>query len=547
MAFEQSIARLVSLIDSDSEVYGAIFNRLLDGGIQEGIGYLGRDQLSQLLTTIILPSNLTRDRGWQDSPRTSPGVQPGSDTMNGVSLDVVRSFFDSVFINTEVQSAANIAQEVNQTDWRSSEESSSLLLFTLCASDRISSLFYLALAGSALSQYALRVMTVDPCAGYLLAQWTFESSPQDGSHFTESGLANLRTPTGAPNPFPSSYATSWTANPDAVVDGGGARFSAEAIKLREQWIERLTSPVDSNPLGLLQQSWKARLNAEADSQLATLIRINEQFNLNSSSLYSRTDADLVDKLTRLGQSYKAIADVAGSSDPEVSITGVVGVVPTSGVTGTPPTSLDQLLSIRNGEQGKVNTFGGRQLLLSSDRIILNTRTDYLMLFGGAGVAISSPGSINIDAEGAATIFGEDGVFLGLPNKGNPVTSNNSDLEYEPLVLGSKLSDLIEDLILTLRNATILGPTGAAYFAEDTLDELAKIQARLPEIMSTYAYVDGQSYESRDPQPESKPAEQQTANPQSSSTPVAQETTTATSDLSTLADYYVTNPLYQDPI
>ena len=172
--------------------------------------------------------------------------------------------------------------------------------------------------------------------------------------------------------------------------------------------------------------------------------------------------------------------------------------------------LNVLLSLKDGGGGKVNNYGGSQVLINSDRLIMNARTDYLMLFGQSGVAIASPGNVNIDAEDGVTIFGEDGLFLGVPGKGSatgnetpPKTKADPTLDnaYEPLVLGTKLANLIEDLLVILKNATILTPVGNGYFREDVMYELACLQARLPEMLSTFGYVDGFSHEPTDPAPE----------------------------------------------
>jgi hypothetical protein len=130
-----------------------------------------------------------------------------------------------------------------------------------------------------------------------------------------------------------------------------------------------------------------------------------------------------------------------------------------------------------------------------------------MIFGQQGIVLSSKGNINLDADDAITAFGENGVFIGVPGKGKSIEDGNGnkkipktkadptvDQNYEPLVLGIKLANLIEDLLITLKNATLLTPVGKGYFREDVMYELACIQARIPEILSTYAYVDGISHE-----------------------------------------------------
>lgn len=172
--------------------------------------------------------------------------------------------------------------------------------------------------------------------------------------------------------------------------------------------------------------------------------------------------------------------------------------------------LNNLLSLKDANGSKVNNYAGSQVIINSDRLIFNARTDFLMLFGQTGVALASPGNINIDAEDSVTIFGEEGLFLGVPGKGEATKNEKApqtkadpttDNDYEPLVLGTKLANLIEDLIVVLKNATILTPVGKGYLREDVMYDLACLQARIPEILSTYGYIDGISHESVDPAPE----------------------------------------------
>lgn len=218
--------------------------------------------------------------------------------------------------------------------------------------------------------------------------------------------------------------------------------------------------------------------------------------------------------------------------------------------------LNVLLSLKDGNGTKRNNFGGSQVLINSDRIILNSRADYLMLFGESGVAISSPGNVNIDADDAITIYGDDGLFLGVPGKGASTGNTKSpntkadatiDNEYEPLVLGTKLANLLEDFLVIMKNATILTPVGKAYFREDTMYELACLQSRIPEMLSTYGYVDGISHESVDPPP--TPPKTVTEAPTSLTGTVAGTFTgTASSDSLTNsgASTTITNPLSNQP-
>jgi hypothetical protein len=154
-------------------------------------------------------------------------------------------------------------------------------------------------------------------------------------------------------------------------------------------------------------------------------------------------------------------------------------------------STNQALNVLVSGNQKINNFIGPQVLLSSDRIVLNTREDYLMLFGGAGVSIESGvGSVNIESNQTVTLFGEEGLYLGVPNKGRTIqTSFKEEITYdasgyEPVVLGKKLEKLLDDFLFAIINS----------ITQETIDKLTQVKDRLPEILSTNVYVDGVSYE-----------------------------------------------------
>lgn len=152
-------------------------------------------------------------------------------------------------------------------------------------------------------------------------------------------------------------------------------------------------------------------------------------------------------------------------------------------------------------------------LVNANRVIINSKEDYTMLFGQAGVAISSPNKVNIDSDSSITLFGMNNLYLGVPGKGTPrpdsdnpmkpqkvsngkklKSSPTKDFDYEPLVLGLKLTNWLDDLVQVLKNAVLLTPVGRGYFREDTQYDLLSLQARLTEMLSTYAFIDGFSHE-----------------------------------------------------
>lgn len=175
-------------------------------------------------------------------------------------------------------------------------------------------------------------------------------------------------------------------------------------------------------------------------------------------------------------------------------------------------SVDQLLAI---DHANTNTYKpdatGGGIFLNSDRIVINAKEDYSMLFGQKGVAIASPNQVNIDAGKTITLFGRGEVFIGLPNRGKQVDDDlnqkrkpgktvgdpTPDELYEPLLLGLKLVNLVEDLISTIQNMEIASPTGTSLLQPSSIAKFELLKVRLPEILSNYAYMDGISHEQVD--------------------------------------------------
>tara|TARA_R110000803_G_scaffold1756_2_gene5715 strand:+ start:8249 stop:9211 length:963 start_codon:yes stop_codon:yes gene_type:complete len=173
-------------------------------------------------------------------------------------------------------------------------------------------------------------------------------------------------------------------------------------------------------------------------------------------------------------------------------------------------SVDVQLGIdASGKNTYIPSAAGGSLLLNSDRVIINAKEDYAMLFGQKGVAIASPKEVNIDSQTTVTLFGHERVYIGLPNAGGdqkeatkrtkPQTVGHptQDELYEPLVLGIKLANLLEDFIVTLETAKFATPVGDAVFQPSSTKQLELIKVRIPEILSNYGYVDGISHEKID--------------------------------------------------
>ena len=136
-------------------------------------------------------------------------------------------------------------------------------------------------------------------------------------------------------------------------------------------------------------------------------------------------------------------------------------------------SVDSLLGIDASGNTVYSSGVLGSALLNSSRIIINAKQQYAMLFGEKGVVIASPNRVNIDAGESITLasYGDSntpkspngGLFLGLPNRGlRYVTETQAqigvtkgdrtpDQAYEPLILGLKLANWIEDFLIVLKN------------------------------------------------------------------------------------------------
>ncbi len=205
-------------------------------------------------------------------------------------------------------------------------------------------------------------------------------------------------------------------------------------------------------------------------------------------------------------------------------------------------TLDQILKIVSSGDGKSkanNYTEGSTIIINSDRLILNSKKDFVFLCGKEGVAISSPNRIHIDCDDDLYLFSKTEVYLGLPARGekydfddekqNPTPKNKAqatkNVPYEPMVLGLKLANLLQDLIVLMKNAVMVGNSGQVFMSTQMMYNLACLQARVPEIMSSYAYIDGVSHDNVDDEPP-QPADLVTGADGSATTPGSPTSPTA---------------------
>ena len=80
-------------------------------------------------------------------------------------------------------------------------------------------------------------------------------------------------------------------------------------------------------------------------------------------------------------------------------------------------------------------YKGKQIIVSSGRVIVHAKTDGVFLFGKKNVGISSGGEIHLDANGEVFI---DAPKISLGSKIDP----NSMVGLEPVLLGYKTNQIL---------------------------------------------------------------------------------------------------------
>jgi hypothetical protein len=125
-----------------------------------------------------------------------------------------------------------------------------------------------------------------------------------------------------------------------------------------------------------------------------------------------------------------------------------------------------------------------QAIINSDRVVLNSKRDEVMIFAKTNIELNTKNIINLNADERVHL-NSNTVFLG--------TVNNS-LPTEPLVLGDKLNTLLENLLDSLYSfgtslSTVVGsPEGAPAMdinsaAESLLNDIDRINDNLEGILS----------------------------------------------------------------
>ena len=89
-----------------------------------------------------------------------------------------------------------------------------------------------------------------------------------------------------------------------------------------------------------------------------------------------------------------------------------------------------------------NTYQGNQVIINSDRLLFNAKTDSILLFSDKAIGFSTNGSFNFDTGDNINknkfIVNSPNIYLGL--------NSNKELPTEPAVLGNQLGNLLSDIL-----------------------------------------------------------------------------------------------------
>ena len=249
-------------------------------------------KLIQLLNNVVIPVIQLWEGGWTDHPNDSGGA-----TMRGVILKTFKETFDQLFINTNIPVVKAAAQSFNakHPNWRQDDIVGKQILFELNSNARIAGLWIILFFSSKACRYPLAIMTEDPFLGFFLAECCWGTGP------------------GVYGPRRCNYDAvakeyGWNGNPSSFalfcVNLGprSAEFATKLVEKRVQWIMRISAPGSKN--AVFRKGWLNRLiNDSKNSNIATLIKINELFNLNSKNTYVFSGNES-QHLKQKGQTYK---------------------------------------------------------------------------------------------------------------------------------------------------------------------------------------------------------------------------------------------------
>ena len=119
--------------------------------------------------------------------------------------------------------------------------------------------------------------------------------------------------------------------------------------------------------------------------------------------------------------------------------------------------------------------GESQIILNSDRLILNAKKDTAFLNAEKSISLSTKGTINLNC-GQATIIDGPEIHLGVGSS-------------EKGVLGDQLVNLLRELLNALQTADIVTPVGPGLAGPSAQADFSGLMAKLDTILCEKVWVE----------------------------------------------------------
>jgi hypothetical protein len=131
---------------------------------------------------------------------------------------------------------------------------------------------------------------------------------------------------------------------------------------------------------------------------------------------------------------------------------------------------------------------GDQILLNSGRIILSAKSGEMLFYSKKNYGFISDGGLSIDNKGGIDVSTKDNVNFITNDRDFAIHSGKGsiflgDTELEPLVKGTKLVELLAELIDAIVAQNYLTPSGPSKVGPENLPTFSKIKSKLNNILS----------------------------------------------------------------
>lgn len=272
--------------------YDALSTSMISGALSAaGITTpkISASQLAKLITGTIVPITHHWEGGWSDHPNDSGGA-----TMRGVILTTFRDTFNKIFKNRGIQQLDNAVANIdaNLAGWRSNNQIGKQFLYQLLSDQKVSSLWVLYFFCSSSNRYPIAIASEDPYLGFLLYDLCWGSG---AGMYKSNKINQLATEYGWSG---SNFARFIVGLGDKTPE-----FATKVLQRRMNFILDISKPGSKN--SVFRNGWLNRLIKAPNSQVDSLVIINENFNLNAKGIYAFTQQEK-NHLARKAAIYKTI-------------------------------------------------------------------------------------------------------------------------------------------------------------------------------------------------------------------------------------------------